>query len=53
MVATRHDDKDTGVPLRDAEQQAMLREDKRGLRESEERLHWLLEGAGLGHWDYD
>ncbi len=53
MAATRHDDEGTGVPLRDAEQQAMLREDKRGLGESEERLHWLLEGAGLGHWDYD
>jgi PAS domain S-box-containing protein len=49
MATTQHDDKGTGVPLRDAE----LRESERGLRAREERLHWLLEGAGLGHWDYD
>jgi PAS domain S-box-containing protein len=53
MATTRHDDKGTGVPLTDAEQQAVLRESERGLRAKEEHLHSLLEGAGLGHWDYD
>jgi PAS domain S-box-containing protein len=47
------DDNGTGMPLRDAEQQAVLREGERGLRASEERLDWLLEGAGIGHWHYD
>jgi hypothetical protein len=53
MAMTRHDDKGTGVPSRDAEQEAVLREGGRGLCASEERLHRLLEAAGLGHWDYD
>jgi PAS domain S-box-containing protein len=31
----------------------VLREGARGLCASEERLHRLLEAAGLGHWEYD
>jgi PAS domain S-box-containing protein len=43
----------TRAPVRHAEQEAVLREGARGLCASEERLHRLLEAAGLGHWDYD
>jgi hypothetical protein len=53
MTTTRHDGKGAGAPFKDAEQQVVLRGGERGLGASEERLHWLLEAAGLGHWDYD
>jgi hypothetical protein len=53
MTKTRHDDEGTWVPVRDAERQTVVRHGERGLRASEERLHSLLEAAGVGHWDYD